>query len=126
MNLSFRRWILLPGAILSLLWAQALAPAAADTTVDDYLKLEKRGQAHLLGTMLQTLADDLQANDKDKEAQCLAALYTEKSEVRVTRSPGMMDFLQSVEIAREDNPQKTTLEEIIARQLVEYCGYGEK
>lgn len=100
--------------------------AAADTTVAAYLKLEKRGQAHLLGSMLQSLADDLQLKNQTKTAECLAALYTAKSEARVVRSQGMMDFLQSVEVARESDPEKTTVEEIITRQLVQYCGYGQK
>jgi hypothetical protein len=38
----------------------------------------------------------------------------------------MQDFLQSVEIAREGDPEKVTLEEIIARQMIQYCGTGRK
>lgn len=102
------------------------APAAADTTVAEYIKLEKADQAHLLGTLLQSLAEDLQDQKQDKSAECLVSLYTERSEARVARSPGMMDFLQSVEIARENDPDKTSVEEIITRQLVQYCGYGPK
>lgn len=102
------------------------APAAADTTVADYLKLEKQEQAHLLGSMLQSLAEDFQEQKQEKNAECLVSLYTERSEARIARSPGMMDFLQSVEIAKENDPAKTTLEEIISRQLVQYCGYGRK
>lgn len=114
-------------AVASLLACLATSTAAAaDTTVAAYLKLEKRGQAHLLGSMLQSLADDLQLQDQTKTAECLAALYTAQSEARVVRSQGMMDFLQSVEIARENDPEKTTVEEIITRQLVQYCGYGQK
>jgi hypothetical protein len=101
-------------------------PASADTTVAEYLKLEKRGQAHLLGSLLQSLAEDLQANSRDREAQCLVALYSDNSEARVMRPKGMQDFLQSVEIARESGPEKTTVEQIITRQLVQYCGYGRK
>ena len=102
------------------------SPASADTTVADYLKLEKDAQAHLLGSLLQSLAEDMQANKREKQAECLSALYTPRSEARVARSPGMMDFFQSVEIAREVDPQKITVEEIIARQLVQYCGAGRK
>lgn len=104
----------------------AALPASADTTVAQYLKLQKQGQAHLLGSMLQSLAEDLQENDRDRQAQCLVSLYSAKSEARVVRSPGMMDFLQSVEIARESDPEKTTVEEIITRQLVQFCGYNGK
>lgn len=102
------------------------APAIADTTIAEYLKLEKQGQAHLLGSMLQSLAEDLQDNKRTEEAQCLASLYSAKSEARIVRSQGMMDFLQSVEIAREDDPERTTVEEIITRQLVQFCGYNGK
>ena len=102
----------------------AVAGARADTTVADYLKLENEQRAHLLGSLLQSLADDLQANDRAKDAQCLAALYSARSEARIVRSRGMMDFLQSVEVAREDDPAETTLEQIISRQLVQYCGLG--
>jgi len=116
-------------AVAGLLACLAASHAsAADTTVAAYLKLEKRGQAHLLGSLLQSLADDLQQKDMDKTAECLASLYTAtaQSEARVVRSRGIMDFLQSVEIAREKDPEKTTVEEIIARQLVQFCGYGQK
>lgn len=101
-------------------------PASADTSVTDYLKLEKEEQAHLLGSMLQSLAEDFQGQNQDKYAECLVALYTERSEARVARSPGMMDFLESVEFARENDPDKITIEEIITRQLVQFCGYGRK
>ena len=104
----------------------AMSVARADTTVADYLKLENDQRAHLLGTLLQSLADDLQANNRTKDAQCLVALYSAESEARIVRSTGMMDFLQSVEVAREDDPSETTLEQIISRQLVQYCGLGTK
>ena len=104
----------------------AAAGARADTSVADYLKLENEQRAHLLGSLLQSLADDLQANNRSNDAQCLVALYSAQSEARIVRSRGMMDFLQSVEVAREDDPSETTLEQIISRQLVQYCGLGTK
>ena len=120
-----RRWAGFP-VFLTLLSGLSASPASADTTVADYLKLEKAGQAHVLGSLLQSLADDLQANNREREAQCLEAFYTVTSEARVASSPGMTDFLQSVEIAREGDPRKVSIEEIIARQLVQYCGTGRK
>ena len=114
----------IPAAAVVLL--AAIPVARADTTVADYLKLENEQRAHLLGTLLQSLADDLQANNRTKDAQCLVALYSAESEARIVRSTGMMDFLQSVEVAREDDPSETTLEQIISRQLVQYCGLGSK
>ena len=126
MNTFFRSRTILAAAILFGGLGGLSAPAAADTTVAEYLKLEKPDQAHLLGTLLQSLAEDLQDQNQDKNAECLVSLYTERSEARVARSPGMMDFLQSVEIARENDPDKTTVEEIITRQLVQYCDYGPK
>lgn len=104
----------------------AASAARADTTVAEYLQLENDQRAHILGSLLQSLADDLQANNRSKDAQCLVALYSAQSEARVVRSTGMMDFLQSVEVAREDDPKETTLEQIISRQLVQYCGLGKK
>lgn len=120
MQMRFRRY---PGALaLFLLLALFAPPAKADTTVADYVKMEKAAQANLLGSLLQSLADSLQANNREKEAQCLSALYTVQSEARVARSPGMMDFLQSVDIARKGDPQSITVEEIIVRQMAQYCG----
>lgn len=121
----FRRKAALP-VLLVLFCALSGAPASADTTVAEYIKLEKRQQAHLLGSLLQSLAEDLQAHKRDREAECLEALYTPASEARVVQPEGMRDFLQSVEIAREGNPEKLTVEEIIARQMVQYCGTGRK
>jgi len=120
MQMRFRPYLGIPALLLFL--GLAAAPARADITVAQYLNLEKEVQADLLGKMLQSLADNLQAKDRDKEAECLAALYTIQSEARVPRSQGMVDFQQSVELARKDDPEKVTLEEIIARQLVQYCG----
>jgi hypothetical protein len=113
-------------AVAGLLACFTALPAKADTTVAEYLKLEKRGKAHLLGSMLQSLAEDLERQDRPRDAQCLVSLYSAKSEARVVRSQGMMDFLQSVEIARKNDPESTTVEEIITRQLVQYCGYNGK
>lgn len=113
-------------AAAGLIAGLAASSAAADTTVAEYLKLEKQGQAHLLGSMLQSLAEDLQNRNRTKNAECLVSLYSAESEARVVRSQGMTDFLQSVEIARENDPEKTTVEEIITRQLVQYCGYSAK
>jgi len=123
MHMRFRRYLGASAFLLFPILGLAATPARADTTVADYMKLEKAQQADLLGRMLQSLADDLQANNRDKEAECLAKLYTVQSEARVARSPGMMDFLQAVEVAREGNPQESTVEEIVARQLVQYCGH---
>jgi hypothetical protein len=124
MDMRFRRYFGAPAFLLLLPFLGLVTtPARADTTVADYLKLEKAGQADLLGRLLQSLADDLQANNRDKEAECLAGLYTVRSEARVARSPGMMDFLQSIDIARESDPKDITIEEIIARQLLQYCGH---
>ena len=120
-----RRYSLCIAVVAVALFAAGGA-ARADTTVADYLKLENEQRAHLLGGLLQSLADDLQANNRAKDAQCLVALYSAQSEARIVRSAGMMDFLQSVEVAREDDPKQTTLEQIISRQLVQYCGLGKK
>jgi hypothetical protein len=100
----------------------AAAPAVADTTVAQYLTMEKAGQADLLGGLLQSLAENLQDNNRQREALCLQNLYTPHSEARVVRSQGMHDFLETVEFARESDPEKVTVEEIIAKQLVQYCG----
>lgn len=113
-------------AAAGLIAGLAAFPVAADTTVAEYLKMEKQGQAHLLGGMLQSLAEDLQKRNQTENAECLVSLYSAESEARVVRSPGMTDFLRSVEVARENDPEKTTVEEIITRQLVQYCGYSGK
>ena len=113
-------------AIAALAVGSTVTPVRADTTVAEYVKLDKPKQAHLLGSLLQSLADDLEANNRGSEATCLTTLYTPQSEARRVRSLGMMDFLQSVEFAREDDPAKTTLEQIIARQMYQYCGVGRK
>ena len=104
----------------------AVPPAAADTTIAEYLKLDKPHQADLLGSLLQSLAEDLQNNKREREALCLQALYTPNSEARATMPLGMQDFFQSVDIAREGDPKKMTVEVIIARQLVQYCGTRPK
>ena len=121
MHMRFRQY-LGPLALCLLLLAAAAPVARADTTVADYLKLEKAKQADLLGRLLQSLAEDLQANNREKQAECLAALYSVQSEARVARSPGMMDFMQSIDIARDGDPQDITIEEIIVRQMAQYCG----
>ena len=117
------------GTVLSILLAGCIAltaPAAADTTVAQYVKLDTREQAHGLGTLLQSLGEDLQNHNRDREVACLQALYTPQSEARVVRPLGMQDFLQSVEVAREGEPEKVTIEEIIAHQMIQYCGTGRK
>lgn len=101
-------------------------PASADTTVAQFDKLEMREQAHLLGTLIQSLVDDLEKNKRGKEADCLIELYTnQESEARVVKSPGMVDFLETLDVAREKGPDKVTIEEIIARQMVQKCGTGK-
>lgn len=108
-------------AILAL--PSALAPARADTTVAQFLELETAEQAHLLGSLLQSLVESLEQNKRGQEAECLIQLYTNReSEARVVRSPGMTDFLKTVEVAREKGADKFTIEEIIARQMVQKCG----
>ena len=123
MHTRFRRFIGASTFLLLPFLGLTATSARADTTVADYVKMEKAEQANLLGTLLQSLADDLQAHNREKEAECLAGLYTVQSEARVARSPGMMDFLHSVEIAKKGKPQSVTVEEIITRQLVQYCGH---
>lgn len=109
------------GAVM--LAAAAVSPARADTTVAQYDKLTKQQQAHLLGTMVQSLADDLQRNKRDSEAECLGRLYTNPpSEVQAVQSIGMRDLLETFAVAREKCPDKFTLEEIIARQMILLCG----
>lgn len=101
-------------------------PASADTTVAQFDKMEMREQAHLLGTLIQSLVDDLEKNKRGKEADCLIDLYTnQESEARVVKSPGMVDFLATLDVAREKGPDKVTIEEIIARQMVQKCGTGK-
>lgn len=101
-------------------------PASADTTVAQFDKMEMREQAHLLGTLIQSLVDDLEKNKRGKEADCLIDLYTnQESEARVVKSPGMVDFLATLDVAREKGPEKVTIEEIIARQMVQKCGTGK-
>ena len=100
--------------------------ASADTTVAQFDKMEMREQAHLLGTLIQSLVDDLEKNKRGKEADCLIELYTnQESEARVVKSPGMVDFLATLDVAREKGPDKVTIEEIIARQMVQKCGTGK-
>ncbi len=100
--------------------------ASADTTVAQFDKMEMREQAHLLGTLIQSLVDDLEKNKRGKEADCLIDLYTnQESEARVVKSPGMVDFLATLDVAREKGPDKVTIEEIIARQMVQKCGTGK-
>ena len=110
-----------------MLAATAVSPARADTTVAQYDTLPKAKQAHLLGTMLQSLADDLQRNKRDSEAECLGRLYTNPpSEGQAVQSPGMRDLLETLAIAREKGPDKFTLEEIITRQMILLCGTTRK
>jgi hypothetical protein len=124
MHMRFRRY---PGALaLFLLLGLVAPPAKADTTVASYVKMEKAAQADLLGRLLQSLAEDLQANNREKEAECLSALYTVHSEAREARSPGMADFLQSVAFAQKGDPQRITIEEIIVHQMAQYCGAKAK
>jgi hypothetical protein len=110
-----------------LLAAAAVSPARADTTVAQYDKLTKQQQAHFLGTMLQSLADDLQKSKREGEAQCLAQLYTNPpSEGQAVQSLGMTDLLETLAVAREKGPDKFTIEEIITRQMILLCGTTRK
>ena len=104
------------------------SPARADTTVAQFAKMKTADQAHLLGGLLQSLAEGLEKNKREKEAECLIRLYTNtESEARVVRSPGMAEFLATVDGAREKgNADKVTVEEIIARQMAQYCGTGKQ
>jgi hypothetical protein len=102
------------------------APAGADTSVAQFDKLEKREQAHLLGSLIQSLVEDLDKNKRGQEAECLIRLYTnQESEARVIKSPGMVDFLATLDAVRQKEPDKITIEEIIARQMVQNCGSGK-
>ncbi|MPY75516.1 MAG: hypothetical protein GEU87_14785 [Alphaproteobacteria bacterium] len=103
------------------------SPARADTTVAQFAKMKTADQAHLLGSLLQSLADDLEKNKRKKESECLFRLYTNtESEARVIRSPGMVDFLATVDGAsKKGAADKVTVEEIIARQMVQHCGTGQ-
>lgn len=115
----------LGGAVM--LAAATVSPARADTTVAQYDKLTKPQQAHLLGSMLQSLADDLQKYKREGEAQCLAELYTNPpSEGQAVQSPGMRDLLETLAVAREKGPDKFTIEEIITRQMILLCGTTRK
>jgi hypothetical protein len=105
---------------LALLTATA---AAADTTVSQFNQMPKAEQAHLLGSLLQSLADDMEQNKRVQEAECLVRLYTNpESDARVVQSPGMADFFASVATALETGPDYFTVEDIIARQVVQNCG----
>lgn len=107
--------------------APAFAPAHADTTVAQFIKLSKAEKARLLSEMLGSLAGELENNKREKEAECLIRLYTNtESEARVIRSPGMEDFLATVDGVREKGADKLTVEEIIARQMVQHCGTGRQ
>lgn len=103
------------------------SPARADTTVAQFAKMKTADQAHLLGGLLQSLTEGLEKNKREKEAECLIRLYTNtESEARVVRSPGMADFLATVDGASEKgSADKLTVEEIIARQMVQHCGTGQ-
>lgn len=99
------------------------APAHADTTVAQFDKMQKREQAHLLGSLIQSLVEDLDKNKRGQEAECLIHLYTnQESEARVIKSPGMVDFLATLDVARQKGPDTVTIEDIIARQMVQKCG----
>lgn len=103
-----------------------VAPARADTTIAQFDKLQKSEQAHLLASLIQSLVQDLDKNKRGQEAECLIQLYTnQESEARVVKSPGMVDFLATLDAARQKDPEKLTIEEIIARQMVQRCGSGK-
>jgi hypothetical protein len=109
-------------ASLALL-AVSAAPAAADTTVAQFNRMPKAEQAHLLGSLLQSLAEDLEQNKRMQEMECLVRLYTNpESEAQVVQSPGMADFFASLATALETGPDYFTVEDIIARQVVQNCG----
>ena len=105
------------------LLAASASGAAADTTVVQFEKLSKAEQAHTLGNLLQSLAENLERSKRSQEAQCLVRLYTNsESEARLVQSPGMADFFAALNIARDRGLDDYTVEEIITRQMVQYCG----
>jgi hypothetical protein len=105
------------------LLAASAASAAADTTVSQFDRMPKAEQAHLLGSLLQSLAEDLEQNKRVQEAECLVRLYTNpESDARLIQSPGMADFFASLATALETGPDYFTVEDIIARQMVQNCG----
>jgi hypothetical protein len=105
------------------LLAVSAAPAAADTTVAQFDRMPKAEQAHLLGSLLQSLAEDLERHKRVQEAECLVRLYTNPdTDARVIQSPGMEDFFASLANALETGPDYFTIEDIIARQMVQNCG----
>jgi hypothetical protein len=107
---------------LALLAASA-APAAADTTVAQFNQMPKAEQAHLLGSLLQSLAEDLERHKRAQEAECLVRLSTNpESDARLVQSPGMTDFFKALATALETRPDYFTVEDIIARQMVQNCG----
>ena len=55
------------------------SPARADTTVAQFAKMKTTDQAHLLGGLLQSLAEGLEKSKREKEAECLIRLYTNTS-----------------------------------------------
>jgi hypothetical protein len=117
---------LLAGAAL-LAGGSVLTPARADTTVATYDKMPRAEQADLVGSLLQSLADDLEKSHRNKESECLTDLYTNvNTDARKAESPGMTDFLGAVARAREIGPDKFTVEDIIARQMVLFCGTHPK
>ena len=121
-RLSWALPALLTG-ILVLAGGSALSPARADTTITQYDKMTKAEQANLVGSLLQSLVDDLEKHHRNREAECLTELYTnEQSDARKVESPGMDDFFGAVGRAREIGPDKFTIEDIIARQMVQQCG----
>ena len=77
----------------------------------------------MLGRVLQTFVDNLQKEDRVADAQCVADLYTKApAGSKKGLSVGMMEFLDFMQIARESEPGKYTIERIIVGQAKEHCG----
>jgi hypothetical protein len=122
-RLSLGLPVLLAGAVF-LAGGSALSPARADTTITQYDKMSKAQQANLVGSLLQSLVDGLQERHQTKEAECLTELYTNvETDARKAESPGMADFFGAVSRARQIGPDNFTIEDIIARQMVQQCNY---
>ena len=98
-------------------------PSVAETTVADYDRLKKPDRAALVGRILQTFVDNLQKEDRTADARCLTDLYTTPpAGSKKGLSVGMMEFMDLVQLARETEPEKYTIERIIVSQANAHCG----
>ena len=114
---------LMASAVIGLL----AMPSVAETTVADYDRLKKPDQAALVGRFLQVFVDNLQKENRNADAQCISDLYT-KPPVGSKKglSVGMMEFLDLVQLARETEPGKYTIERIIVSQANAHCSSEKK